>query len=233
MALRRNASIQLALMDIGLAKPYKTSHVKKRRKKPAWISVNIISPSTPKLMRVMSDHLLCKCWLQFLEEAGGTHVGSVRTAPAPLLCRGESWMQHVLGTACSSQESRSFIWHLSLSEQTAAVLPTQHLSLTPADGHAPASISHIPGALTWWKKVSHRLSRSGLTGSHSPLLYFNVSRSNFTKATEGTNWERGNRTPPSISFSGLEMLILNLGDSELEEKVESVSEETRNMLGRK
>lgn len=33
MALRRNLSIQLALMDIGLAKPYKTSHVKRKKEK--------------------------------------------------------------------------------------------------------------------------------------------------------------------------------------------------------
>lgn len=70
-------------------------------------------------------------------------------------------------------------------------------------------------------------------GSHSPLLYFSVSRSNFTKAQRHKLGERGNRTPPSISFSGLEMVTLNLGDGELEEKVQSVSEATRNMFGRK
>lgn len=60
--------------------------------------------------------------------------------------------------------------------------------------------------------------------SDPPFVDVSMNTSNFTRVASRT------RTPPPIYFSGLGMFT---GDAGEMGKVESVSEETRNILGRK
>lgn len=107
------------------------------------------------------------------------------------------------------------------------------MSPSPVNGHAPTFFSHAPVVLTWWKKVSHKHRRRSLMVSASPLVFECEQEQLYQSHWRCKLWERGNKTSPSIYFSGLEMFTFNQRGGEQEGKVESVSEETRNILGRK
>lgn len=142
------------LMDTGLAKPNRHLVSKKRKKqKPelAWTSTLLPHLNQGKQWVITFFASVDDSSVQRLvTPQPGTQGRWCESSPCSPLCRG--FLDAVWGWRCWFLAGRQIL-HLALEPLGAAgVLPTKHLSPSPADGHTPTCISHTPVAFTWWKK---------------------------------------------------------------------------------
>lgn len=141
------------LMDTGLAKLNRHLVSKKEKKKPELAWAPSLRPHLNRWERwviTLFASVDDSSVQRLVAPQPGTQGRWCENSPCSPLGRGV--LDAVWGWHCWFLAGKQIL-HLALEPLGAAgVLPTKHLSPSPADGRTPTCISHTPLAFMWWKK---------------------------------------------------------------------------------